>query len=444
MMSCNVIFETLALLMLSPLSISRSQIGMIYYAAPGLAAYVLDRTARLCSMRRPCRLVSMTVPVAGFVRLTIAIDRRCTFEPGQWVLVNIPAVSFLQWHPMSVASAPGHSTVTIDVKVLGDWTTRLQEFAVTHFDAENPQHTRVFVDGFYGSNHCEMQGYLNHPAVLMFAGGIGITPMISAFRSLIENPNRYASIRRAVLVWCVKKVSVLELYRLELARMQNLGRTANGCEIEVIVHATLSEKEDPQADVIAPPIPTGSSEERDYSKEGHPPAFREHVLGYGHKMALTIGSGCGYLLGIFLANYISYERDWLQEYVALLQLSLAVICSTGIVALAMHPAFGNYFSQRNARTVSDDAPTRRLSHSASANFPVVNEASPDLQVTLGCRPDVVAIVDDTKAWCESSGIATVGVSACGPKSLIRRVVQSCSEASSSSLAFIVDEETFDL
>ena len=140
--------------------------------------------------------------------MEIAIEQGHTFEPGQWVQIKVPAVSALQWHPLSVASAPGHSTITIDVKVLGDWTQGLQYLAL-RFDPSKYTHTCVFMDRFHGSSHTQMQGYLTHPAVLMVAGGIGLTPIMSSLRVLAESG--IPGVHRAVLVWVVRKESVVDL-----------------------------------------------------------------------------------------------------------------------------------------------------------------------------------------------------------------------------------------
>jgi predicted ferric reductase len=167
--------------------------SMIYYMAPGVAAYTLDKVVWFYVTRRPTRIANLSSPAPGFVRIAIALEQGHKYEPGAWVQIKIPAISTLEWHPMSVASAPGHTTITIDVKVLGDWTENLAKLAA-RFDESRPSHTCIFVDKFHGSSHTEMQGYLSHPAVLMFAGGIGITPMMSAIRHIVEESAQYPQI----------------------------------------------------------------------------------------------------------------------------------------------------------------------------------------------------------------------------------------------------------
>ena len=108
---------------------------MIYYSAPSLAAYSLDKVICRCCTRRKVKLLNLSLPAPGFVRLQIAVDPANKFKPGQWVNLNVPAVSLLQWHPMSIASAPDEHTLTIDAKVVGDWTRGLENLAL-RFDPE--------------------------------------------------------------------------------------------------------------------------------------------------------------------------------------------------------------------------------------------------------------------------------------------------------------------
>jgi ferric-chelate reductase len=439
---------------------------MIYYAAPGLAAYTLDKVLWFCSSRRPIRIVSLTTPVHGFVRMEIALDKGYTFEPGQWVQIKVPAVSLLQWHPMSVASSPGHSTMTLDIKVLGNWTRGLQELAVK-FDPNRYAHTCVFMDQFHGSSHKQMQGYLNHSAVLMVAGGIGITPMMSALRTLVENGATLAKVRRAVLVWIVRKQSVVDLYRDELAYYQSLAKTKTGCELEVIVHATLSEKEDENGfvavDIDSQRTQTPATVATTSRKQW---AFQQHVMGYSHLLLLTVGAGGGYLLGIFLANFFALDQTWRFEYVSLLQLFLAVLFDAILVAIGMSRSFCHRnaaYSMKGKEIHHDElAPvttstilTSKSAKERSSNKRVYQQFSSisvedeievydrELNVVLGCRPDLEKILVNMKEWCEKNDSSSVGVSVCGPDQLIKQVMKTCRTASTSSLPFVVDEETFE-
>jgi hypothetical protein len=64
-------------------------------------------------------------------------------------------------------------------------------------------------------------------------------------------------------------------------------------------------------------------------------------------------------------------------------------------------------------------------------------------VAIGCRPDVEKIVGNMKEWCVLNDCSSVGVAVCGPEKLIEAVMKNCVEASSPSLSFVIDDETFE-
>ena len=418
---------------------------LIYYMAPGLTAYVLDKVLWWCVSRRRTRMIHLTISAPGFVRVIIAMDKDYDYLPGQWVLINIPVISFLQWHPMSVSSCPGHSTMTIDIKVEGNWTEKLYSFASV-FDPAIPAHTTIFVDGFYGSSHTEMQGYLSHSVVAMFGGGIGITPMMSSLRHLIEQSNtNYPHIRKVVFVWCVKKMSCLEPYRHELAQYQRLCQLPSGCELQIIVHVTLSEKEEEpkeSEELVTDQTRSEFCAIRD-DRVGKACPFQQYVtLDYKMKLFLTILAGCSFMFGIFLANFAAYEKEWRDEAVGALSLFLSVGCT----AMAVVGAIGISYACSSRKVISPEGWERDNEEEDSnhkRSDASCEEKGSDLEVVIGKRPDPQKIFAELQRYCQENQIPSVGVSACGPRLLVDTVFKVSRDFSSPSVEFVVDEETFD-
>jgi predicted ferric reductase len=421
--------------------------NMVYYLAPGFSAYILDKVVWFYVSRRPTKIKDLSIPANGYVRFTIEFPEHCIYEPGAWVQIKIPIISAWEWHPMSVASAPGHSTITIDVKILGNWTRKLAKLAAD-FDPTRPSHTCIFIDRFYGSSHSEKQGYLNHRCCVMFAGGVGVTPMMSAFRSLIEDSCRYPHIQKVIFVWCVKKMSCVELYRQELARYQALKVLPSGCLVDVIVHVTFSEEDNELNHSIV--------EKRENSVNGRSCETKSEQMlpevfkpGHLNRLFLTLGSGLGCLLGIYVANVAAYGMGWRAEYLNILQLTLEIMFSMSfvifilVVASRVEPRHRITSSKKCEHANSFVRNFAPLESGCSSAATEMEENQMQLDLKLKCRPDVLAILVEAKDYCAERSIPTVGVSVCGPEVLVRCVHEKARIASSSDIGFVVDEESFD-
>jgi predicted ferric reductase len=95
------------------------------------------------------------------------------FRPGQfaWIRIGSTPLGFEE-HPFTIASAPSRSgSIEFTIKQLGDFSTGVSEVAVGD---------RVWVDGPHGAFTPD---HHRSRALVLIAGGVGITPMISVLRS---------------------------------------------------------------------------------------------------------------------------------------------------------------------------------------------------------------------------------------------------------------------
>jgi predicted ferric reductase len=95
-----------------------------------------------------------------------------------------------QSHPFTISSGPEDERLSITVKQLGDFTTRLNTVA-----ANDP----VCIDGAYGD--FTYTRVPSHHCLVFIAGGIGITPMLSMLKDLsIQDPKR-----KVILIWGARR-----------------------------------------------------------------------------------------------------------------------------------------------------------------------------------------------------------------------------------------------
>lgn len=95
------------------------------------------------------------------------------FKPGQWILVNCPSISKLEWHPFSITSDPtNYGTVKIYIKNIGDWTTKFV----------NNADIKIRISYPYGVNILDL--CKSYSIIVLIANGIGITGFMSLIKSI--------------------------------------------------------------------------------------------------------------------------------------------------------------------------------------------------------------------------------------------------------------------
>jgi predicted ferric reductase len=412
--------------------------SLIYYVSPGLTAYILDKMIGFASSWRPIRVVDLTVPVPGYTRLTLAVSKRSSqFEPGQWIKVKIPAISKWEWHPFSITSAPRNSTIILDIKRMGNnsWSTKLEQLAISR-DRDGTGLPAVYLDRYQGSKHTSGNGYLNHSAVFMVAGGIGVTPMISALRTLAQG-DLPKKIRLVKFVWVVKQECVVDLYRDELAQYQALARKQGSNlrhKIDIAVYVTQSERELTNPEEPPPRVRCKSLfffPSMPCNKRLRPVAFSKTVRGHAHHLLLMVAASVGFLRGILLGSSIAEEKKWTQETAVLLQLLFGAIFASILSAIVLAASFLG-------------SPPRWASKIKSIDDESYCQDPDTLNVYRGHRPDIGALVSEMKASCIRRGISTAGVSVCGPVPLTKAVMHATYSASSpDGVQFILGEESFE-
>ncbi|GAB1300492.1 NADPH oxidase 3 [Apodemus speciosus] len=103
--------------------------------------------------------------------------------PGQYIFIQCPSISPLEWHPFTLTSAPQEDFFSVHIRASGDWTEAL----LKAFGAEGQATKelcsipRLAVDGPYGSSLADA---FHYPVSVCIAAGIGVTPFASLLKSM--------------------------------------------------------------------------------------------------------------------------------------------------------------------------------------------------------------------------------------------------------------------
>jgi predicted ferric reductase len=148
-----------------------------------LLAYV--RVVRpLARLRRPYVVEEMQPESGGAVtiRLRPVRGNGLRFRAGQFSWLTLSSTAFSQnEHPFSISSSAARpDCVEFTVKQLGDFTSRVHEV---------PPGTRAYLDGPFGNFGV---GWEAATQLLLVAGGIGVTPIMSILRTMVDTGDQRA------------------------------------------------------------------------------------------------------------------------------------------------------------------------------------------------------------------------------------------------------------
>ena len=150
--------------------------------------------------------------------------RNLDYMPGQFVFITpVSAEVPKEEHPFTIASTPSRPPVLqFVIRAVGDWTDKINRL--------KPGES-VFIDGPYGRfSHMTLSE--NEPMV-MIAGGIGITPMLSMLRYMADVGDR----REILLIWSNKTTEHI-VFPEEFKNLENRLRHFR------VIHVITRDRED--------------------------------------------------------------------------------------------------------------------------------------------------------------------------------------------------------
>ena len=58
---------------------------------------------------------------------TISVAYNFDCRPGQYAHLNVPQISWAEWHPFTITSVPSDEFIMFHIKSAGDWTALLHD-----------------------------------------------------------------------------------------------------------------------------------------------------------------------------------------------------------------------------------------------------------------------------------------------------------------------------
>lgn len=151
-----------------------------YFLAFPTLLVVVERVVRVCLGFHRIK-ATMKVLDGETVEITAAIpsERIWKYKAGQYIFLQVPEISFFQWHPFTVSFCRGNKMM-VHIKTDGNWTGRLRKLGGDSGESE----IEVGINGPFGAPAQRFYDF-NHSVII--GAGIGVTPFSGILADLQHN-----------------------------------------------------------------------------------------------------------------------------------------------------------------------------------------------------------------------------------------------------------------
>ncbi|KAM9156137.1 NADPH oxidase 3 [Pangshura tecta] len=195
-----------------------------------VVVYICEKIVRFWRFQQKVVITKVVTHSSGVLELHM---KKCGFkmEPGQYIFLQCPSVSRLEWHPFTLTSAPEEEFFSVHIRAVGDWTEALFKAcgAEEKVFKESWKLPRLAVDGPFGAGTTDV---FHYRVSVCIAAGIGVTPFASILKSIwfkCCNPNTELTLEKVYFYWTCRDASAFEwfadlLFLLE-TQMAEKGKT---------------------------------------------------------------------------------------------------------------------------------------------------------------------------------------------------------------------------
>eukprot|EP00542_Grammatophora_oceanica_P012506 CAMPEP_0194044016 /NCGR_PEP_ID=MMETSP0009_2-20130614/15563_1 /TAXON_ID=210454 /ORGANISM="Grammatophora oceanica, Strain CCMP 410" /LENGTH=969 /DNA_ID=CAMNT_0038688429 /DNA_START=590 /DNA_END=3499 /DNA_ORIENTATION=+ len=163
------------------------------------------RKVLMAACRYP-RKATLTIISDSVVEIAFPKTKGFDYNPGQYIYIAVPELSWLQWHPFSLSSSPEQKVVTLHIRKAGSWTQSLYALATESAQRE----VEILFEGPYGSVGVDLMSP-RYKMMMLISGGIGVTPMQSMCNQLMyEHSTNQRILKHLSFIWVERDPVVMQ------------------------------------------------------------------------------------------------------------------------------------------------------------------------------------------------------------------------------------------
>ncbi|XP_061855522.1 dual oxidase 2 isoform X2 [Colius striatus] len=174
----------------------------IYFIIPALI-YGADKLLSLSRKKVEISVVKAELLPSGVTHLQFQQPQDFDYRSGQWVRIACVALGTTEYHPFTLTSAPHEDKLSLHIRAVGPWTTRLRELYSPQSLALIGKLPKLYLDGPFGEGHQEWNKF---EVSVLVGGGIGVTPFASILKDLVfkSSINSKLLCKKIYFIWVTR------------------------------------------------------------------------------------------------------------------------------------------------------------------------------------------------------------------------------------------------
>ncbi|XP_039270448.1 NADPH oxidase 2-like [Styela clava] len=189
-----------------------------------MALYAFERVLRFARFLQMVEVLKVVKHPSRVIELQMR-KKNFKAEVGQYVFIQCPQLSFLEWHPFTLTSAPEEKYFSVHIRIAGDWTADLSKAVGADVNDQEVQPAwkmpRIAVDGPFGT---ASEDVFEYDIALCVGAGIGVTPFASMLKSVFyKNLDNSDSLRlkKVYFFWICPDTHAFEWFGDMLKHLEN-------------------------------------------------------------------------------------------------------------------------------------------------------------------------------------------------------------------------------
>uniref|UniRef100_A0A8C4GI45 NAD(P)H oxidase (H2O2-forming) n=1 Tax=Dicentrarchus labrax TaxID=13489 RepID=A0A8C4GI45_DICLA len=173
------------------------------YLIPPALLFLLDKLISLSRKKLEIPVVRAELLPSGVTHLEFKRPQGFVYRSGQWVRIACLMLGTDEYHPFTLTSAPHEENLSLHIRAVGPWTSRLRELYTEESLLELGAYPKLYLDGPFGEGH---QEWIDFEVSVLVGGGIGVTPFASILKDLVFKSSIKSKIqcKKVYFIWVTR------------------------------------------------------------------------------------------------------------------------------------------------------------------------------------------------------------------------------------------------